>query len=114
MSFKLVFAAAALGVALSAGSAFAYERHYNFREVWGDAVREHGRDEALSATPRDVMRHYPRQLTEDGPHDPSGRIILEGASVAALSRKSSGAAPKDRRSFFFRCAMAPEATGAAH
>lgn len=79
MSFKLVFAAAAFGVALSAGSAFAYERHYNFREVWGDAVREHGRDEALSATPRDVMRHYPRQLTEDGPHDPSGRIILEGA-----------------------------------
>jgi hypothetical protein len=79
MSFKLVFAAAALGVALSAGSALAYERHYNFREVWGDAVREHGRDEALSATPRDVMRHYPRQLTDDAAHDPSGKIILEGA-----------------------------------
>ncbi|MBM3654818.1 MAG: hypothetical protein FJX06_18770 [Alphaproteobacteria bacterium] len=79
MSFKLVFAAAAVGVALSAGSAFAYEEHYNFHEDWERAVREHGRDEALSATPRDVMRHYPRQLTNESPHDPSGRIILEGA-----------------------------------
>jgi hypothetical protein len=79
MSFKLVFAAAALGVALSAGSASAYERHYNFGQVWGDAMREHRRDEALSAAPRDVMRHYPRQLSNEGAHDPSGRIILEGA-----------------------------------
>ncbi|MFO1124160.1 MAG: hypothetical protein U1E25_01960 [Methylocystis sp.] len=79
MSCKLVFAAAAVGVALSSGSAFAYERHYNFGQVWGDAVREHRRDEALSATPRDVMRRYPHQLTNEEPHDPSGRIILEGA-----------------------------------
>lgn len=79
MSFKHVFAAAALGVALSAGSAFAYERHYDFGQVWDDAVSEHRRDEALSARPRDVMRRYPHQVDRDGPHDPSARIILEGA-----------------------------------
>ncbi|MBM3578560.1 MAG: hypothetical protein FJX40_13125 [Alphaproteobacteria bacterium] len=79
MLFKLVFAAASLGVAFSAGPAVAYERYYNFGQVWGDAVREHQRDEALSASPRDVMRHYPRQLSNQSAHDPSGRIILEGA-----------------------------------
>jgi len=79
MSFKLVIAAAALGAVLSAGSASAYERHYDFGQVWGEALHEHQRDEALSASPRDVMRRYPREVDREAPHDPSGTIILEGA-----------------------------------
>lgn len=79
MSMKLVFAAVAAATLFSTASAFAYERHFDFGQVWGEAMGEHRRDEALSATPRDVMRHHPRQLYVDTPHDPSGRIILEGA-----------------------------------
>jgi len=81
MSMKIVFAAAALGVFFSAGSALAYDRSFNFGEVWGDAVNQHRRDEALSASPADVMRRQPRQVygTQGRAHDPSGTIILEGA-----------------------------------
>lgn len=79
MSLKIIFAVAALGVALSSGSAFAYERYYDVGKVWSDAVGEHQRDEALSASPRDVMRRQPKQVFEGRPHDPSGNIILEGA-----------------------------------
>lgn len=79
MSLKHLFAAAAFGVVFSAGSALAYDRHFDFGQVWGDAVNEHRRDEALSATPRDVMRQHPRQVYGGRPHDPSGTIILEGA-----------------------------------
>lgn len=79
MSVKHVLAAAALALVISAAPAFAYDRHFDFGQVWGDSVREHQRDEALSATPRDVMRHHPREIYGAQPHDPSGRIILEGA-----------------------------------
>lgn len=79
MSLKFMFAAAAIGVALSSGSAVAYERHYDYGQVWKEAVGVHQRDDALSASPRDVMRHYPRHVFQGRPHDPSGNIILEGA-----------------------------------
>lgn len=79
MSVKIILAAAAIGVALSSGAAFAYERHYDFGQVWGEAVDTHRRDEALSASPRDAMRAYPRQGLQGRPNDPSGTIILEGA-----------------------------------
>lgn len=79
MSSKLVFAIVALGVAFSSGSAAAYEKHFDFGQVWGDAVNEHKRDEALSASPRDAMRHHSPQVYGGRPHDPSGTIILEGA-----------------------------------
>jgi hypothetical protein len=81
MSLKLVFAVAALGIALSAGPAAARDRYYDFNQVWGDAVSEHKRDEAISASPRDVMRQRPTHVfdPQTRPHDPSGRIILEGA-----------------------------------
>lgn len=81
MSLKLVFAAAALGIALSATSASARDRYYDFNQVWGDAVNEHKRDEAISATPRDAMRQHPRQVygVGDKPHDPRGIIVLDGA-----------------------------------
>lgn len=79
MSLKLVVAAAAVGVALSSVPAFAYDRYFDFGQVWGDAANEHRRDDALSATPRDVMRQQPRQVYGGRPHDPSGNIILEGA-----------------------------------
>lgn len=79
MSMKVVLVAAAMGVALSSGAASAYERRFDFGQVWGEAVDTHRRDEALSASPRDVMRAYPRQSLQGRPHDPSGTIILEGA-----------------------------------
>lgn len=81
MSMKLVFAAAALGVALTAAPASARDRYYDFNQVWGDAVREHKRDEAISATPRDATRRQPRQVYDTGeqPHDPRGVIVLDGA-----------------------------------
>lgn len=81
MSLKLVFAAAALGIALSAAPASARDRYYDFDQVWGDAVREHKRDEAISATPRDTMRRQPRHVFEgqSRPHDPRGIIVLDGA-----------------------------------
>ena len=79
MSSKLVAAVIVLGVAFSAGSASAYEKPFDFGQVWGDAVSEHKRDEALSASPRDAMRHHPQQVYGGRPHDPSGTIILEGA-----------------------------------
>ncbi|WP_442755492.1 hypothetical protein ACNHKD_02155 [Methylocystis sp. JAN1] len=79
MTLKLAFAAAALGVALSSVPASAYDRYYDFGQVWGDAMQKHRRDEALSATPRDVMRHHSPNVYRPGAHDPSGNIILEGA-----------------------------------
>jgi hypothetical protein len=79
MSVKIALFAAALGVALSSGSAFAYDRSFDFGQVWGDAQRAHQRDEALSATPRDSLRRQPAQVYGGRPHDPSGNIILEGA-----------------------------------
>ncbi|MEK4032893.1 hypothetical protein WOC76_01755 [Methylocystis sp. IM3] len=79
MSLRVMLAAAAIGVALSSGSAVAYERHFDFGEVWKQAVDVHQRDDALSASPRDVMRRYPRHVFQGRPHDPSGNIILEGA-----------------------------------
>jgi hypothetical protein len=79
MSMKWMFAAAAFGVALSSAPAGAYERYYDFGQVWGESVDEHRRDEALSASPRDTMRHQPRQVFGGRPHDPSGNIVLEGA-----------------------------------
>ncbi|GLI91202.1 hypothetical protein [Methylocystis echinoides] len=79
MSLKSAFLGAAVGVVMFSGSAFAYERHYDFGQIWVDAVKQHQRDEALSATPRDVSRHQPAQAIYGSPHDPSGTIILEGA-----------------------------------
>jgi hypothetical protein len=79
MSFKRVFAAAAFGVALSSVPAFAYDRHFDFGEVWSESTQRHQRDEALSATPRDVTRHPSPYVYQGRPHDPSGNIILEGA-----------------------------------
>ncbi|WBJ99038.1 hypothetical protein [Methylocystis parvus] len=79
MSLKLVFAVAALGVALSSVPAFAYDRYFDFHEVWGDSTQKHRRDDALSATPRDVTRHQSPNVYRPGAHDPSGNIILEGA-----------------------------------
>lgn len=76
---KTVIAGAMLGVALFSGSALAYERHYDFGQIWVDTVRPHQRDEALSAVPRDVMRHQPNRAAYGAPHDPSGNIVLEGA-----------------------------------
>lgn len=79
MTLKFAFAAAALGVALSSVPALAYDRYYDSREVWSDSTQRHRRDEALSATPRDVMRHHSPNVYRPGAHDPSGNIILEGA-----------------------------------
>lgn len=79
MSLKAALLGAVVGLAMGSGSAVAYERHYDFGQVWNDATREHRRDEALSASPRDVMRHQPNQAVYSSPHDPSGTIILEGA-----------------------------------
>ncbi|WP_363350468.1 hypothetical protein [Methylocystis echinoides] len=79
MSLKWMLPAAALGLLLSAGSALAYERYFDFGQVWQDATAAHQRDEALSARPRDAMRRQPEQVFQNRPHDPSGNIILEGA-----------------------------------
>ncbi|MCC3245745.1 hypothetical protein LG047_10465 [Methylocystis sp. WRRC1] len=81
MSLKLVFTAATLGLVLSAGSAFAYDRYYDSRQVWGDAVQEHHYNDAISASPSDVMRQRPRHVYRPAmsPHDPRGIIVLEGA-----------------------------------
>jgi hypothetical protein len=81
MSLRLALAAAALGVALMATSASARDRYYDHDQVWGDAVREHKHDEAISARTVDVMRQRPRHVFDPStrPHDPSGAIILEGA-----------------------------------
>jgi hypothetical protein len=78
MYLKAALLGAAVGLTMYSGSAFAYERHYDFSQIWVDAVRPHQRDEALSAAPRDVMRRQP-QAIYGSPHDPSGTIILEGA-----------------------------------
>ncbi|WP_424360565.1 hypothetical protein [Methylocystis parvus] len=78
MSHKLVFAAAALGVVLST-PALAYDRSFDFAEVWGQSTQRHQRDEALSASPRDATRHQSPYVFQGRPHDPSGNIILEGA-----------------------------------
>jgi hypothetical protein len=72
------FAVGALAIAVTT-PALAYERHYDFGQIWVDAVRPHERDPALSAPPRDVMRHQPNPTFYGRPHDPSGNIILEGA-----------------------------------
>ncbi|PPD46544.1 MAG: hypothetical protein CTY15_00505 [Methylocystis sp.] len=79
MSRKFIFAAATLGVVLTSAPAFAYDRYYDFGEVWGRSTQQHRRDEALSATPRDVTRHQTPNVYRPGAHDPSGNIILEGA-----------------------------------
>lgn len=81
MSKRFVLAAAAIGFALSAGSALARDRYYDFGQVWGDAVNEHNPGDAVSASPSDVVRQRPRHVfdSQTRPHDPSGRIILEGA-----------------------------------
>jgi hypothetical protein len=72
------FAVGALAIAVTT-PALAYERHYDFDQIWVDTVRPHERDPALSAPPRDVMRHQPGPTFYGRPHDPSGNIILEGA-----------------------------------
>jgi hypothetical protein len=46
---RLIFAAIALGAALSSAPALAYDTFFDLREVWGQSVRQHQRDEALSA-----------------------------------------------------------------
>ncbi len=79
MSRKFVFAVAALGVVLSSAPAFAYDRYFDFDQVWGDSTQRHRRDEALSASPRDVTRRQSPTVYRPGAHDPSGNIILEGA-----------------------------------
>lgn len=80
MSLKLVYAAVAAVTLFSSTAAFAYDRHFDFGQVWGEAQREHQRDEALSATPREALRQHPTSVYRPGSHDPSGRIILEGAN----------------------------------
>jgi len=81
MSLKLVMTAATLGFALTAGTALAYDRYYDHRQVWGDAVHEHQHNEAITASPSDVMRQRPRHVYSPymTPHDPRGNIVLEGA-----------------------------------
>lgn len=79
MSSKFVFAVAALGVAFSSAPAFAYDRFFDFGEAWSQSTQRHQRDEALSASPRDVTPHQSPYVYDGRPHDPSGNIILEGA-----------------------------------
>lgn len=79
MSLKFAFAATALGLALTSVPANAYDRSFDFAEVWGQSARKHQRDEALSASPRDAMRNQSPYVFQGRPHDPSGNIILEGA-----------------------------------
>lgn len=79
MSHKFALAVAALGVALTSAPAFAYDRSFEFSEVWGQSTQRHRRDDALSASPRDAMRRQSPYVFQGRPHDPSGHIILEGA-----------------------------------
>lgn len=84
MSLKFAFStvlAAVLGVTLLAAPAAARDRYYDFDQAWGDSVRRHQRDEALSAPTVDVMRQRPNEVFNPymTPHDPRGIIILEGA-----------------------------------
>ena len=81
MSRRHVFAVASLGLLLATGSAAARDRFYDFGQIWGDAVNEHKPGDAVSASPSDVMRQRPKHVfdSQTQPHDPSGRIILEGA-----------------------------------
>lgn len=79
MSNRLIFASALL-VALSfTAPASAHERYYDFNQVWDQAIGEHRRDEVLSAPTGDIIRQRPSWHYQPGSHDPSGRIILEGA-----------------------------------
>ncbi|BDV32692.1 MULTISPECIES: hypothetical protein [Methylocystis] len=79
MSVKLLFAAAALGVVLSAAPACASDRFFDFDEVWDQSMQKHRRDEVLSVTPRDATRHQSPYVFRGRPHDPTGNITLEGA-----------------------------------
>jgi hypothetical protein len=78
MSRKLL-AAVLLGSLACAGSAFARDRAFDFGQVWGEAVQQHERNDAIRAPTSDVMRQRPAHVYQPGSHDPSGLIILEGA-----------------------------------
>jgi hypothetical protein len=78
MSKKLL-AAVVLGSLAFAGSALARDRAFDFGQVWGEAIQQHERNDAIRAPTSDVMRQRPAHVYEPGSHDPSGRIILEGA-----------------------------------
>lgn len=80
MPCKAILAAVLLGAFAFSGSALARDRYYDFDQVWGDSVREHQHDEAISAPTADVMRQRPHIYGPYAmPHDPRGIIILEGA-----------------------------------
>lgn len=75
---KRIVVVGVAGLLLSTSGALAYDRYYSRDETVSGRSRIQ-RDEALSATPRDAMRRYPKEFMQERPHDPSGRIILEGA-----------------------------------
>jgi hypothetical protein len=81
MPTKTLVVLALLGALAPLGSASARDRTYDFGQVWGEAVQEHGYNDAVRAPTRDIMRQRPRHVFEytPGAHDPSGNIILEGA-----------------------------------
>lgn len=79
MSIKLLIGSAFILAVAGAAPATARDRYYDFNQVWDQAVGEHRRDEALSAPTGDIIRQRPSWHYMPGSHDPSGRIILEGA-----------------------------------
>jgi hypothetical protein len=77
--FRLSLVAMLFGSIATVGSAFARDRSFDFGQAWGAAVAQHERNDAIRVPTADVMRQRPYHVYEPGSHDPSGRIILEGA-----------------------------------